>query len=187
MKTVYFDIDTQIDFMFPAGALYASGAERIVRRVGELNRSAAAQGIVVVSTMDAHTENDPEFQQWPPHCVVGTTAQAKPQATLLEKRVIVPSAPAAFRLDGAQQVILEKQTTNCFTNANIQEVLKELQADRYVVYGVVTEVCVYKAAVGLLGTGKRVEILTDAIIPLDPTAGVRALEELRTAGAVVMG
>ena len=27
MKTVFFDIDTQIDFVFPAGALYVPGAE----------------------------------------------------------------------------------------------------------------------------------------------------------------
>jgi len=26
MKTVYFDIDTQIDFLFPAGSLYVPGA-----------------------------------------------------------------------------------------------------------------------------------------------------------------
>ena len=30
MTTVFFDIDTQIDFMYPAGALYVPGAERIV-------------------------------------------------------------------------------------------------------------------------------------------------------------
>ena len=30
MKTVFFDIDTQIDFVFPAGALYAPGAESIL-------------------------------------------------------------------------------------------------------------------------------------------------------------
>ena len=28
---LYFDIDTQIDFLFPAGALYVPGAERLFR------------------------------------------------------------------------------------------------------------------------------------------------------------
>ena len=41
------------------------------------------------------------------------------------------------------------------------------QADRYVVYGVVTEICVRFAAFGLLKTGKPVEIVTDAIRSLD--------------------
>ena len=72
MKTVFFDIDTQIDFLFPAGALYAPGAEKIIGTVAKLNHHAAKHGIPVVSTMDAHSENDPEFRDWPHHCVVDT-------------------------------------------------------------------------------------------------------------------
>ena len=87
MKTVYFDIDTQIDFMYPAGALYVPGAERIVPTIATLNRHAASNGIVVVSDMCAHGEDDVEFCDWPPHCVVGTTGQLKPQSTMLAKRL----------------------------------------------------------------------------------------------------
>src|SRR5689334_10348127 len=36
----FFDIDTQIDFLFPAGALYSPGAERIIEPVARLNRFA---------------------------------------------------------------------------------------------------------------------------------------------------
>jgi nicotinamidase-related amidase len=52
MKTVFFDVDTQIDFMYPAGALYAPGAEKILNKIADLNRYAAANGFPVVSTMD---------------------------------------------------------------------------------------------------------------------------------------
>src|SRR5579863_3798886 len=93
VKTVFFDIDTQIDFMFPAGALYVAGAETIVDRVAGLNRYAAANGIPLISTMDAHSENDPEFEIYPHHCVAGTVGQQKSAATLLENRVVVPNAP----------------------------------------------------------------------------------------------
>ena len=61
-ETVFFDVDTQLDFMYPAGALYVPGAETIVEQIAALNRFAGAQGIPLVSTMDAHTENDPEFR-----------------------------------------------------------------------------------------------------------------------------
>ncbi len=54
MRTVFFDVDTQIDFLFPAGALYVPGAEKIVNRVGELNHWAESEFLTVVSTMDAH-------------------------------------------------------------------------------------------------------------------------------------
>jgi hypothetical protein len=29
MKTVFFDVDTQIDFLYPAGALYVPGGETV--------------------------------------------------------------------------------------------------------------------------------------------------------------
>ena len=91
MRTVFFDIDTQLDFLYPAGALYAPKAERIVPAVARLNRFAAERGFPVVSTTDAHAEDDPEFSQWPPHCVAGTMGQRKPEATLLDRRVVIPS------------------------------------------------------------------------------------------------
>ena len=83
MKTVFFDVDTQIDFLFPAGALYVPGAEHIIPNIARLNRYAAENGIPLVSTVDAHTENDPEFAAWPPHCIVGTVGQQKPASTLV--------------------------------------------------------------------------------------------------------
>ena len=47
---------------------------------------------------------------------------------------------------------------------------------------VVTEVCVKFAAFGLLATGKRVEIVTDAICPLDEKKGAEVLAEFTAAG-----
>src|ERR1041385_5470124 len=132
-KTGFFDIDTQIHFCFPAGALYAYGAERILPNVAALNRYAAANGIPVISTMDAHTEDDPEFGQWPHHCVAGTHGQQKAASTLLEKRVVVTNTRAAFEIGGAQQVLLEKQTVNCFDCLNLAALLDRLGAERYVV------------------------------------------------------
>ena len=96
MRTAFFDIDTQLDFLFPAGALYVPGAERIVKKVARLNRHAAERGIPLLSTMDAHSENDPEFRQWPPHCVVETFGQHKPESTLIAGRVVLPARATAI-------------------------------------------------------------------------------------------
>jgi len=185
MKTVFFDVDTQIDFLYPAGALYVPGAETIVDRVGALNRYAAAHGMVVVSDMDAHTEDDPEFKTWPPHCVAGTAGQQKPAATLLEKRIVVPNVPCEVKTEGVEQVLLEKQTLDCFTNVNLPGLLEQLAAERYVVYGVVTEICVKCAAWGLLKTGRRVELVTDAVRSLDQSAAKQMMAEFTAAGGVL--
>ncbi len=182
MKTVYFDIDTQIDFMLPAGALYAPRAESIVDAVARLNRHAAAAGAPLVSTMDAHLENDPEFRRWPPHCVAGTVGQQKAGATLLDRRLVIPLVDAAERIDGVPQLLLEKRSTDCFTNPNIDGLLLAFNADRYVVYGVVTEVCVKFAVEGLLARGHRVELVTDAVRELNSAAADALLNEFAKRG-----
>jgi len=185
MRSVFFDIDTQLDFVSPAGALYAPGAERIVAAVARLNRHAAAAGIGLVSTTDAHAENDPEFAQWPPHCVSGTLGQRKAQATLIENPVVVPNREGLPDTAGAAQIIVEKQMVDVFETRTIAPLIERLGGDRFVIYGVVTEVCVWHAARGLLRLGKPVTIVTDAVEALRPDAGERALAELHKAGAAL--
>ncbi|MBZ5727263.1 MAG: cysteine hydrolase family protein [Acidobacteriia bacterium] len=185
MRTVFFDIDSQLDFLFPAGALYVPGAERIVPAIARLNRFAAAHGIPVVSTADAHAESDPEFAAWPPHCVAGTAGQHKAAATLLERRVVVPNRECDFALDGARQIVVEKQTVDVFQARNLGRVIESLRADGYVVYGVVTEICVLYAARGLLRTGKPVTVVTDAIETLHAADSRRALAEVRENGGAL--
>ena len=182
MKTIFFDIDSQLDFLYPSGALYVPGAERVVPGIARLNHFAAAHGIPVVSTTDAHTENDPEFRIWPPHCIAGTTGQHKAEATLLERRVVVPNAVCELAIAGAQQVIVEKQHVDVFTAPNLSRVIERLAADRFMVYGVVTEICVLFAARGLLKLGKPVVIVTDAVETLKAEDSAKALEEIRAAG-----
>ena len=167
MRTVFFDVDTQIDFLFPAGALYVPGAEHIVPNIARLNSYAMKSGIPLVSTVDAHSENDPEFAAWPPHCIAGTVGQQKPAATLVG------------------QMLLEKQSVDCFTVPTLPALLESLNADRYVVYGVVTEICVWNAARGLLRTGKPVALVTDAVKSLSNEASARMLAEFTAAGGTL--
>jgi len=176
MRTVFFDIDTQIDFLYPAGALYVPGAEQLLPLIAKLNQQAA----VVVSTTCAHTENDPEFKRWPPHCVAGTTGQLKPQSTLLAERVVIPTRPVDVTV--ARQIILEKQQLDLFTNPNMPRLLDLLQADEYVVYGVVTEYCVSDAALGLIATGKPVTLVTDVVRSLRAEDGQRTIQAFTAAG-----
>ncbi len=150
MNTVFFDVDTQLDFVCPAGSLYVPGAEMRIPVIAALNRRAAR----LISTVDAHLENDVEFRTWPPHCIAGTWGQRKPAETLV----------------GGAQIVFEKTTTDAFLNPRLQTLLGELAADRYVLYGVVTEICVRFAALGLLKTGKPVDLVTDAVEMLNAQA-----------------
>jgi nicotinamidase/pyrazinamidase len=181
VKTVFFDVDTQLDFLYPAGALAVPGAEKIVPALARLTRFAGDHQIPIVSTADAHSEDDPEFKVWKPHCVAGTVGQQKAADTLSNQRLILASTPGAL-VGEAAQVIVEKQNIDCFTNVNLGPLLDRLAADRYVVYGVVSEVCVRLAAFGLLATGARVEIVTDAIKSLNVAEERKTIEAFQARG-----
>ncbi len=169
MKTVFFDVDTQLDFLFPAGALYIPGAEQIAPSVAALTSFAEKNSIQIVSTLDCHTENDPEFRVWKPHCVTGTQGQQKYLRTLLER----PS-PA--------QIIFEKNTIDFFANENLRHLLDELHAERFVVYGLVTEYCVRAAVSGLLERKARVDLVADAIKSLSAANERATLEQFTARG-----
>jgi nicotinamidase/pyrazinamidase len=183
MTTVFVDVDTQLDFLYPAGALYVPRAERIVPAVARLNCYAAANGIPVVSTTDAHAEDDPEFKVWPHHCVAGTWGQRKAEATLLPNRIVIQNRDVPIGL--APQIIVEKQTVDVFQAPNLTRVIERLAAERFVVYGVVTEICVLYAVRGLVKFGKPVTVVTDAIETLAEESGRKALAEARALGATL--
>ena len=99
---------------------------------------------------------------------------------------MVPNRDGELAIEGAQQIIVEKQHVDVFTAPNLAHVIERLAADRFVVYGVVTEICVLYAARGLLKYGKPLTIVTDAVAPLAGEASERALAEScrrRQAGA----
>ena len=187
MSALFIDVDTQLDFLYPAGALYVPGAEKIVPSLAHLNRYAARHGIPVLSTVDAHTEDDPEFRTWPKHCVAGALGQQKPAVTLRSKRVVVPNREGAVNIEGAEQIILEKQTNDAFRTVTIAGVLAALNPDRFVVYGVVTEICVLHAVRGLLKLGKPVTVIADAIQHLTARGFDDAIAEMKAAGVIISG
>jgi len=169
MKTVFFDVDTQLDFVYPAGALYVPDAESIVDHLNKLTRYAERQGYQIIATADAHSEDDAEFKVWKPHCVAGTVGQQRCAAT-----------------QSTGQIVIEKQKLDCFSNPNLRPLLNDLAANRYVVYGVVSEYCVKCAALGLLETGARVELVTDAIKCLDPAAEKALIDEFTARGGLTV-
>jgi nicotinamidase/pyrazinamidase len=188
---IFWDVDTQADFMLPGGRLYVPGAEKLLAKLNRLTDAARRSRVFLVSDACLHTPDDPEFQRFPPHCVRGTPGAAIVAETLAEKYFVIPNRPGAelpADLSKVQQVILEKQTLDVFDNPNTQKVIERLKAftdpsAEFAVFGVATEFCVRLAAKGLLERGRRVALVSDAIEALDPAAGRKALDELKALGA----
>jgi nicotinamidase/pyrazinamidase len=184
----FFDVDTQRDFMVPSGKLYVPGARQLGPRIRRLIAAARRHGIRVFSSVDAHPEGDPEFQVFPPHCVVGTVGQAKMRGTLLPDPAVVPAEPAlgveeVRAVLEHPQVIFEKQSYDVFDNPHVRRVLAASGAKRFVVFGVATDYCVRAVVLGLCRCGYDVTVATDAITGIAPDTTERSLDEMRAAGA----
>jgi nicotinamidase/pyrazinamidase len=186
-RIVFWEVDAQADFMLPGGNLYVPGAEKIIPNIQRLVNAAIEAGVLLVSSGDSHSEGDPEFERFPPHCLRGTAgARIIPEGLAKTFRTIpndasheLPKHTLSF-----PQVVLEKQTLDVFDNPLASALVERLGSDaEYVAFGVVTEYCVRCAVKGLLERGRKVAIVNDAIETLDPEAGRRALRELQALGA----
>ena len=184
---VFVDVDTQADFMLPGGRLYVPGAEKLIPILERLRDFADQHGVPILASTDAHSTEDLEFQLWPPHCVRGTPGQLKLPETLLRQYMVVPrerlSPLTDLELSRCQQWILEKDVLNLFQNPQADDLVKRLDAEQYVVYGVATEYCVRLAVKGLLDRKRPVTLLVDAIREIEPAAGQAVLRELQADGA----
>ena len=187
MKNLFFfDIDTQKDFMLKTGALHVPGAERIVARLRRLFDFAAKNEISVISTMDTHTADDPEFAEFPTHCVKGTDGWRKIDDTLFPRPLIFSAKSVDRNLSDCvrknRQIIVEKNTFDVFSNP-VMERLARVLPPRAIVFGVATEYCVKKAVLGLLRLGIQTVVVDDAVRGIAPKTEKEAIDEMRAAGA----
>jgi nicotinamidase/pyrazinamidase len=184
---VFVDIDTQFDFMDPAGKLYVPQAQSIIPVLQTLFDYARRTGTPVISSADSHFPDDPEFAQFPPHCMVGTPGQAKlPQTLLPAHRVLAPDdhpadLPALLRKH--QQLVFTKHTFDLFSNANAVALVESITPGRYVLFGVATDYCVRAAALALLARRCPVVLVRDAVKAVSADTEAAALAQLQAAGA----
>lgn len=209
---IFYDVDTQKDFMNKDGALYVPDAELIKPALARLAEQTRVKRILVVGSFDQHfgteeyKERETELQRWggsfPDHCMNGTSGQEKIAETLaptLPERLfdiyiphslngVVPNAfltpfVRSLKEKGpAGGIYFEKQTYDAFANPALPVFLEEAGVTRAVVYGVATDYCVKAAALGMRRLGIEVRIVEDAIKGVAPETTEAALAEMRKAG-----
>ncbi len=174
MKTVLWDVDTQIDFMLPGGKLYVQGAERTAPAMGRLVEAARNAGIVHVASADDHELTDPELSEepdfsrtYPPHCLRGTPGARKIPETDQSDPIPLALAPVPPRYLEGREFLLLKKCFDVFTNPNTEPLLEALDPDEIVLFGVATDVCDDAAIRGLADRGRRVRFVEDAARGLD--------------------
>jgi nicotinamidase/pyrazinamidase len=187
---IFWDVDTQVDFMLPGGNLYVPGAEKLLPNLKLLTDAARRNEVFLVSDACVHGTDDEEFKRFPPHCLRGTRGAEIVQETIAGRFFVIPNrahVKIPADLSKVQQVILEKQTLDVFDNPNTEKVIERLKSftdpdAQFFVFGVVTEYCVRLAAKGLRERGRRVSLVRDAIETLKPADGRKTLDELTAMG-----
>ena len=187
---IFWEVDVQADFMLPGGKLYVPGAEKLLPNIRKLTDAARRGEVFLVSHGDFHAANDPEFKQFPPHCMKGTAGANLVPEALADNFVRVENdvnAKLPENLSRYQQIILEKQTLDIFDTRHASELVERLgNAAEFVVFGVATEYCVSYAVKGLLKRKRRVAVVRDAIETLAPEVGNKTLAELQRLGAMLI-
>jgi len=160
---IFWDVDTQHDFMDPDGRLYVPGAEALVPALAALTEFAHVHGIPIVASSDDHVPAHAEISDapdwattFPPHCLRGTAGQRKIAATALVTPLVLepfPEDPAslAARVRAHRgDFLLLKHELDVFSNPNTRVVLQALAPEAIVLYGVATDFCDRRAIEGLL-------------------------------------
>ncbi len=197
---IFWDVDTQHDFMRANGRLYVPGSEEIIETVGALTDYAHANRIPIVASADDHVpghrelSDSPDFREtFPPHCMRGTPGQAKIAETALQDPLVIEPerAPTSLRERIRRHrgdFLLLKHWFDVFTNENVDVLLEVLAPERIVLYGVALDVCDRYALDGLLQRrpARSLWLVADATRAIDAAAGRSLVEGWRASGVNVV-
>jgi nicotinamidase/pyrazinamidase len=199
-STLFWDVDTQVDFMQPGGALYVPGAEKITSNLARLTEAARQHGIPVIASADDHRLADAEISEtpdydvtWPPHCMHGTPGQQKIRETSLPEAVSIGlEAMSGTELrrqvnSAGQALLILKNQVDVFANPNTAGLLAEIEPRRIVVYGVALDVCNRYTVEGLWNRGfTLLAVVADAVMAIDTERGDRLLDQWDERGIEIL-
>ena len=174
-QTIFYDINTQRDFILHDGKLHIEGAENLVPVWKAITDLARDQKVRVVCSVDCHVPGDPQLKSWggpyPDHCMAGTPGQNKIDATAplnpltLENREYTPDEIQKV-LDHEGEIVFRRQQFDKLAgNPHLSAILRLVLRpyEDIVMYGVYTEACVDREITALTGLGPKLHIITDAV------------------------
>ncbi|TWT00573.1 cysteine hydrolase family protein [Planomicrobium sp. CPCC 101079] len=143
-------VDMSNDFVADDGTLtVGKPGQVIVPYIIDTANQFLEEGKVVVVAMDAHQPNDPHFELWPPHNVVGTTGQE-----------LYGELHEWFRKneDHENLVYTPKPNYNAFFKTGLAEKLRDLGIEKVHTVGVCTDICDFLTVAGADAEGFKTAI-----------------------------
>ena len=174
---LFWNVDTQIDFVYPRGKLYVEGAEELRHNWKKITRLACEKNIRVINTADYHFKNSAEIDEnpdfvntFPEHCMANTRGadfikETDPEDSLVfdwNKNYLLTAE--LFENSAQRNFTIRKDTFDVFVgNPHTTSILQFLKPETAVVYGVTTNVCVDAAVKNLVRKVKKVMVVEDAV------------------------
>lgn len=190
-RIIFWNVDTQYDFMRSHGKLYVQGAELIEPNLSQITALARKHKKVIVNTADWHTPGSKELSAtpdfvntFPEHCMESTSGAMYVKATAPQEPYTIDWRDTDIdpeELQAAREIVLYKDAFDVFAGSpHTEKVLGILSPKKAIAYGVATNVCVDYAVLGLQKHGVQVYVPIDAIkglptLPLKPV--LRAWED----------
>ncbi len=148
-RTALVIVDMQNDFVLPDGKLPVPGAEETIPAVRELLDFAHERGLHVIYTQDSHEAEDPEFEIWGEHALVGSRGweiidELEPQPAAGDK-------------------VFRKDRYDGFFRTKLETTLEQLGIDTLIICGTVANICVLSTAASAAIRWYRVILPVDAV------------------------
>ena len=198
---IFYDVETQNDFMNPGAPMYAPGVEIIKPTLRQLREYAEQNNIMLAAGMDVHfgtpeyAKREVELQRnngpFPDHCMAGTDGMNKIVETefngvrhphYLDEHVDTKIFDQGLKQGG---IVFEKQMYDIFTNPAIEDFIKYADVKEAVVYGVLTDWCVKDAVLGMQRNNVQTYVVKEGIYALNatPNAEKDAIKDMKQRGA----
>ena len=175
-------VDVQNDFC-PGGSLAVATGDEVVAPLNELMKEFLDRGEPVFKTRDWHPPTAKHFAAyggiWPVHCVRNTPGAEFHPDLFDDPRITIISKGIDENADGYSG----------FDGTNLAQILRDQKVKEGWVGGLATDYCVKHTVLDALEQGFEVKALAEAMraVNVTPADGPQALEEMRAAGAEIVG
>jgi nicotinamidase-related amidase len=136
-------------------------ARKIIPNVQRLLERELAKGSKVFFIADHHDPDDLEFKMFPRHCVAGT-----PEAEVIPELAKYPGE------------LIPKKRYSGFFGTQLEDKLKELNPEKLIICGVLTNICVMHTTADARNRDYQVEVPVDCVASSNETDHRFALEHM---------
>lgn len=198
-QTIFWDVDTQFDFMQPQGKLYVPGAENIINKVSRVRKLALENGYSIIADVDWHSRDNAEISDnpdykltFPAHCMAGEPGSERVGYVgklPIEYVEISPMSKSALRklIDKDQfHIVIRKESIDVFDNPNTDRLIELVRPKAVAVFGVALDFCVRYVLRGLaMYGGIKLFLLEDVVRGLGARPEKELLDEFRQMGVEI--